>query len=269
MRKLACVLPLLPLFLLAAADGPRKLAAETSLRGSPDDPALQGLLTTGSAVTVLEQRGEWVRVRVEGWIPASALGEPEPRSEAAVVAPVPPPAPATASGQVVLEGTISVKPKDKRRVKGAGIEVYLLPEGVAQQWESEGRDSALQVAKLDDELLRLDAEIARAMGETNFTEAIRKRDKLAAERDRVLADRVNIVAAWHARHEAVARQQAHSSTTSDAAGRYVFSTLAPGSYTLYARLNRDKVDAEWIQTVAVAEEGVKLDLDETRVRGMR
>ena len=289
---------LVPLVALSqvGADGVHVLQREISLRRGADSSDLVALLTRGTTVTVIERQGEWVKVNVEGWMPATALmvadGREAPtlHSTAPATAPpaasetstpdhrtpgVPPsrPAPPDRASRTVaaagprVEGQIQLRTGRRQRARTAGLEVMLLP---ADFDLDSSPDERQRLEKLDAEVQRLQRQADRAMREDNFTQAMARRDALMKERSDVLDERSGLLAAVHGRHQAAARNAALATVITDEQGWYSIPGVADGSYTVYTRLVRDanNLDVEWIVPVVVAGDVVRHDLDESLAAGL-
>lgn len=255
-----------------AADEPARTRTETTLRPAPGSSETQGLLSRGTPATVLERQEGWVRVRVEAWIPASALdaAEPEPPTTPAEV-----PAasragiPAAGPAAVTVEGSFSLKLRELRKRGGAGALCWLVPPSAdLGREEHETAESNERLAALEQQAAQLEREAARAMSGSNFTAAMQQHDRLMVRRARVLDERQTILAARHGRHEARARGAAVAHSVADSKGWFSFTGVPAGTYVLYARLTRDDLDLEWIQTVAAEHGTVRIDLDEASARGL-
>jgi hypothetical protein len=239
-RTLLAILAAVVLGASFAGDAPLRLAARAPLTSGRDGsgPILDA--PAGTPVVVLERSGDRVRVRVEGWIPASALAGSAPLPIAAI------------------EGTISLDAKWARKRTGAGAQVWLLPAGTAgfEDGDEEARLDALAA-----EMARLETAAAKALeGGPTFTEATRKHDEIMAARHRVGRERDDLVASVHARHEGIALKSAIASAFADERG--IFKVAAPpGAYLLYARFLRGELDVEWVANVSAPS---RTDLDETR-----
>jgi hypothetical protein len=275
------------------------VVTETTLRPAPDAGEISAFLTAETPVEVVERRDDWVRVRVEGWVRANAVAGPPASAEPAVPpmvpvspspepatpapAPVtPPPAPVTAPrpaqttvpAGAAVEGLIDIKLKawrglKQKKVSSAGMPVMLLP-GVVDlaSTDAESSETAERLAELDAKAARLEKEAKAAMRKSNFTEATLARDELLGERQAVLAERLDLLAAEHGRHEQAARATALATTVADARGWYTVAPVAPGTYTLYARLTGEDVDVEWVETLTVSGASVRIDLDESKAHGL-
>jgi hypothetical protein len=268
------------------------LSTQASLQPEPGSGPPSGLLTAGTPVTVVERQGDWLKVRVEGWVPVSALpalhaeaaGVPPMTGETAEETPLAAGAAAAAAattgsaaaapGAVVrVEGVISAGSKRMRKITGAGSEVILVPGSGLGAGDPEADARAQErLAEIDVEAEKLKKKADRVMqGDSfatdNFTEDSAEYNKIMAQRRRVLAERADVLAALHGRHEAEARRRSQASTIADERGFYTFPSLPPGTYTVYARLTRKDMDVEWVETVAVASETVRLDLNPENGRG--
>ncbi len=264
---------------VAVRGGEAHLVGETTLRASPAGGEVLGLLTAEAPVTEIERQGEWVRVRVEGWVRVGSLAQAPtlPGPGPSAPPPIPPPSPSSApavavAGAAPLEGTLEVKFGGglfKKKLTGSGQQVWLLPAGF--DLEAAGQvtpEDEARLGQLDAEAARLSKEAARAMQGSNFAESTKRHDALMAERKEILQERVGVLAAHHGRREAAARRAALFTAVCDARGFFVFPAIAPGSYRLYARLVDRELDLEWIEAVEVGAPGAKIELDETRAKGL-
>src|SRR6185503_5925282 len=127
-----------------AGDAPLRLTARAPLTAEHDGAGAIADLPAGTPVAVLQRDGDRIRVRVEGWIPASALpGETASIPPPVAAVGVPPtgnPAPATS-----ILGGISLAAPLSRRRSGAGAQVWLLPAGTGgfAEGDEEARLDAL------------------------------------------------------------------------------------------------------------------------------
>ena len=103
---------------------------------------------------------------------------------------------------------------------------------------------------------------------SNFTKATQRREELRRERNGILEERQQLLAAEHGRHEHTARAAAVTSEVADSKGFFRMTSVPPGAYTLYARMSRDDADLEWIEPLDVGSAALRVDLDETTARGM-
>ena len=268
------------------------LIKETSLRSEPGAGERTAFVTPDTPIEVLELRAGWVRVRIEGWVAADAVSAalpsrsvpaPTPASEPPPPPPVTPqpepitappttiaqPAvPAPAPTGVPVEGLIKVKFSRMKKKVAAGASVILLPASVGLGADPVPPETAKRLADLESEAARLQKDIEKAMQMSNFTEATRRRDEVRREREGILEERQQILAAEHGRHEHAARAAAVVSEIADSKGFFRISSVSPGAYTLYARMTRDNVDLEWIEPLDVGSAALRIDLDETTARGM-
>jgi hypothetical protein len=305
-RTAALALGLALLAPATPARGGAALARETSLRSAAGGEERVAFLTPATPIEVVETRDGWVRVRIEGWVPAGDIAGAGPAGTAPAAAaatagptPVTPPPPAptpsapppaapvtpppalappavvtesasgrlAAAGTSVIEGTIRVQLSRLKKRVGAGATVLLLP--AETDLETTDAATALRLAELEAEALRLEREAEWAMQHTsNFTEATAKRDALMAQRAEVLDKRQNILATEHGRHEQTARTAAVAQALADSKGWFRIESVPAGGYTLYTRMTRDGTDLEWIEPLTVGTGPVQVTLDETRARGM-
>jgi hypothetical protein len=290
------------LALTAGREAVHLLGTQASLQPGPGSGPPSGLLAAGTPVTVMERQGDWLKVRVEGWIPVDAL--PPLHAEAAAVPPMPEEAaepaetpaatPATpgpagaaaggtaaAAGSVAavpgatlrLEGLISAGSRRLRKISGAGSEVVLIRGSGLEPGDPEADAGAHErLEEIEAEAARLKEKADRALqgdsfASDSFTESSAEYEKTMGQRRRLLAERADILAALHGRHAAEARKRSQASTVADESGFYTFGPLSPGTYTVYARLSREEIDVEWIETVTLVAEPVRLDLTPENGRG--
>jgi hypothetical protein len=326
------------------------LSTQASLQPAPGSGPPSGLLTAGTPVAVVERRGEWLKVRVEGWIPVSAL--PALHAEAAEVPPMPEEAaeprdessaaaaagalaataagtaaaseapasstpavaaadspgeaasatgeaaePATgaeagasagmAAGSAASAGSVAIAPgavlrvegvisggsRRMRKISGAGSEVMLVSgDGLGAGDPEADAEARQRLSELEAEAAEIKKQADRAMkgdsfSSDSFTDSSREYEKKMAEWRRIMAERTNVLAALHGRHQADARKLSRASTVADERGFYTFGDLPPGTYTVYSRLVQKDLDVEWIETVTLASEPVRLDLGPENGRG--
>lgn len=281
------------------------IVAETSLRPAPGAGEISAFLTAETPVQVLERAKGWVRVRIEGWVRADTLAESaaastskadpapsipkpaptpsQPPPRATPVTPPPPPpvdavpvqppptaaVPSPPPAGATVEGLVRVKLGRWKKASTAGLAVMLVPAEVDLGAAGTADPGAAErLAELDAEAARLAKEASEAMQKSNFTEATQLRDDLMDERDLVLAERLDLLAAEHGRREQAARTGAVATTVTDARGWFTLAPVLPGSYTLYVRLVSEKLDLEWVEPLTVGDTPVRIDLDDSKVRGL-
>jgi hypothetical protein len=279
------ILPALLLLCGPALGADATVAAETSLRASPEGAEILAFVTSGTPAEVLEQREGWARVSIEGWVRSDVLegGQPAPAAatpappqvEAVPATPAPavvaaaPPAMATADAAtgVPVEGVVRVKLGRFKKASAEREPVLLLPAGV-ELTDTESPETDRRMAEIEAEAARLKREAEIAMQGPSFRESTAARDKLMKERDVVLAERQEILMVRHGRHEAEARRLALVTGTTDSKGWFRLSTVEPGEYTVYTRLTRENVDLEWLEPITVGSAPLSLEFGEDTARGM-
>jgi hypothetical protein len=304
----AAVAALLPVLAVTATHtGLATLQQDTTLRRAPDG-APAGFLPAGLDVEVLQERDGWLLVRLEGWVPAGAVtgsGDPdaaeapsaagtqattagiaadttaaeaeaEPGNAtgamaagasgmAAAVAAEPAPAPVAAGA---IEGLVKLKTGRKKAKPASGLAVYLLPGDPGEDLLLYNAATAEQIAELKEEANKLKRQADRAMKEESFSIATRQHDDLMRKRARVLREMLALQAAEHGSHAAMAAARAQATVASSSVGWYTFSSLEPGTYTVYARLTNSDVDVEWVERVQVTTGVANVQLDNVNVRGL-
>jgi len=244
------------------------VASETSLRSAPDGGTMSAFVTAGTPVDVVEREGDWVRVRLEGWVRADVLADPSaaPAAGVAGTAALGATAPSAAG---VLEGLVQVQQgakKKKKKAGAAGAQVMLLPG----DFEPSPIDpeAQAQIEALEAEAAKLLKAAKKAMHLGSFSEATRTHDALMKERSAVLSQRLDILAARHGRHEVEARRVAITSTLTDSKGWYSISDVGSGNYVVYTRMTREDLDVEWFESVEVAQGAVRQDLNDSNALSM-
>jgi hypothetical protein len=106
------------------------------------------------------------------------------------------------------------------------------------------------------------------MKEESFSIATREHDDLMRQRARVLREMLALQAAEHGSHAAMAAARAQATVASSSSGWYTFSSLQPGTYTVYARLTNSNVDVEWVERVQLTSGVANVQLDNVNVRGL-
>jgi hypothetical protein len=288
-RKLlgAAVAVLLPVLAMTATyTGLATLQQDTTLRRGPDG-ATAGFLPAGMDVEVLREQEGWLLVRLEGWVPADAVAtgdEADPAATdngaaagaAAAVAAAPEPA-ATAPAPVTataapaagaIEGLVKLKTGRKKAKPVTGMAVYLLPGDPGEDLLLYDEDNAEKIHALQTEAAQLKKEADRAMQDGSFSLATKKHDDLMRQRSQVLRELLALQSAEHGSHQAMAAARAQATVASSSAGWYTFSSLTPGTYTVYSRLANSDVDVEWVERVQLTSGVVNLQLDNVNVRGL-
>jgi len=270
-----CLFTILPALLLLcgpALGADATVAAETSLRASPEDAKILAFVISGTPAEILEQREGWARVSIEGWVRSDVLegGQPAPAAATpapAVVAAAPPAmAKADAATGVAVEGVVRVKLSRFTKASAERAPVLLLPADV-ELADTDPPETDRRMAELETEAARLKREAEIAMQGPSFRESTAARDELMKERDVVLAERQEILMVRHGRHEAQARRLAIVTTTTDSKGWFSLTPVAPGEYRVYSRLTRDTVDLEWLEPITVGSEALSLEFGEDTARG--
>lgn len=227
---------------LAAAAGAGGLQLFDAPRGAwlaevrPDAP-----------IVVVEELDGWKRVRIEGWVPAGAVGGPAVVPQGAddskgAAAAVPPAIGARIQG--VLMPTKEMMPA----TVGANLVVLLIAdvekyEGERQALETpcrsrvEAQDQAAAVAQ---------ALVNTAFNSTNnFTEASHRYDRAKADLAAAKKGRAAAVKECLDQADALAERHTVARAPSDSAGRFEFSGLGSGAYRVVASDHRDGVDRAW------------------------
>ena len=227
---------------LAAAAGAGGLQLFDAPRGAwlaevrPDAP-----------IVVVEERDGWKRVRIEGWMPAGAVGGPAVVPQGAdasggAAAAVPPAVGARIQG--VLMPTKGMVPA----TVGANLVVLLIAD--VEKYEGE-RGTLETPCRLRVEAQDQAAEVAQALvnaafnSTNNFTEASHRYDRAKADLAAAKKGRAAAVKDCLDQADALSERYTVSRAPSDSAGRFEFSGLGPGAYRIVASDHRDGVDRAW------------------------
>lgn len=228
-RALALTLVVLALFCLkTAASGGE--AADLVLLDLPKGTWL-ATVRGDAAVTVLEERDGWRRVRLEGW----TMAAPGPAAAAGTAPEGDAPADAAAGG-ARIEGVLS---PDIRTggTAGAGVLVLLARESQALDAEhrraGEECDSRFKEKKRQIENLRVELQGA-LNSSSNFREATSRNDQIKARLRNAEVERRQTIEECRGRAEAIFQRLAVARAVSDGDGRFGFEDVAPGRYRIVA-----------------------------------
>ena len=184
---------------------------------------------------------------------------------AAAAAAQPAPAPVAAAA---IEGLVKLKTGRKKAKPASGLAIYLLPGAPGEDLLLYDEATAEQIAVLSEEADKLKRQADRAMKEESFSIATREHDDLMRQRARVLREMLALQSAEHGGHAAMAAARAQATVASSSSGWYTFSSLQPGTYTVYARLSNSDVDVEWVERVQLTSGVANVQLDNINVRGL-
>jgi len=188
----------------------------------------------GAAVTVLEERDGWRRVRVEGWTMTPSGAPPDvsvqPRSSQ-------PSAPAgIAPSGARVRGILA---PDIRSGGSAGANLLVLlvreSDALLAEHRRAGEDCRARVGDKDGEIEGLRTDLERSLNSSdNFREAATHNDRTktrlkAAERERQL-----IVQECRGKAQDIFERAAVQRAISDASGRFEFEGVEPGRYDVIA-----------------------------------
>jgi hypothetical protein len=219
-RALALTPLVLGLFcLMAAAAGGG--AADLVLLDVPKGAWL-ATVRGDAAVTVLEERDGWRRVRLEGWTMAA-----------------PGPTPAQAGAGVAGARIEGVLAPDIRTggTAGAGVLVLLLRDSEALDAEHgrAGEECGARVREKDRQIEDLRAELQRALNSSsNFREATTRNDQARARLKGAERERLQAIEECRSRAEEIFQRFAVARAISDGNGRFGFEGVTPGHYRVVA-----------------------------------
>jgi hypothetical protein len=184
-------------------------------------------------------------------------------AEPAAVTPVPVPAAAGA-----IEGLVKLKTGRKKAKPMTGVAVYLLPGDPGEDLLLYDEANAQKISELQADAARLKREADKAMAGYSFSTATKQHDDLMSQRSRVLQELIALQGAEHGSHAAMAAARARTTAVSNSSGWYTFSSLPPGTYTVYARIANSDTDVEWVERVEIVSGVANLPLDNVNVRGL-
>ncbi|HYS78127.1 MAG TPA: hypothetical protein VEO94_04765 [Candidatus Dormibacteraeota bacterium] len=187
-----------------------------------------------AAVTVLEERGGWRRVRVEGWTMAPADAPPD--------APVqPPPAPPSAPTGAAPSGARvrGVLAPDIRSGGPAGANLLVLlvreSDALLADHRRAGEECRARVGDKDREIEGLRADLERALNSSdNFREAATRNDRTRTRLRTAEHERQAIVQECRGKAQDIFERAAVQRAISDGGGRFEFEGVEPGRYGVVA-----------------------------------
>jgi len=232
---------------LLVADGGSVILTETAEITTTPGAERFGVLLAGSPVRVLEARDGWMRVSVEGWIPADG-------ATAAPAAPEPRPSPAPAAAAVSLSGSVFVTDRG-RTIVGAGIALRLVsdPERIRRKLDESRSACGSRRGALEDEARELKDKASRSLSAIeNTTTAFEAYDEAKRRRRAVLASLRSLDQECLSEEESIVESGTVARTLSDPHGGYAFSGVAPGRYLLAAALETEEHREIWQVDVELA-----------------
>ncbi len=233
----------------------------------PSDVAdkASGELLPEGRVEVVERRGDWVRVRLEGWVLDSkrTLDGDRPVANPSEFA-----SPNDESrGRARVEGILQLKSRRLRRADVEGTRITIL-SAKAEITDTDPATESVRLVELDREIDAANREATRAIQQDNFSKAAADHDAAKARRRRLLEERRTILAARHGRHASRVQALAIAQTTCDSRGWFALTGLPAGDWQLHARFSNPDEDFEWLVPLRLDdEETARIDLDETRSTG--
>ncbi len=253
----------------ATAPPEASLSRTGDLTSAPDGERI-GVLLPGAEVRVLERRGEWVRVSLEGWV----LWPEGPQASQATAPPgaAPPgPAPTGTAPGARLAGAVFVSVEGGRAVVGSGVVVRLLrpPEQATGALEAISGECEARRAELRAEAERLEGQAGRALKTIESTTlAFDTYDEAKRAKARALkALREHDKRCGERAEEALESLTAARGLT-DGQGRYLLEGPAPGRYLLRATLEAEGLRHVWELTLDVTP-GQQITLDLTNTNRSR
>lgn len=183
-----------------------------------------------AAMTVLEEKDGWRRVRLEGW----TMAAPAPGGGVAT-----PPATESAPGGTGAGRIVGVLAPDIRTggAPGAGILVLLARESQALDAEHRkgGEECGGGVKEADRRIADLNDELRNALNSSsNFRDATTRNDAIKTRLQEAQGARRRVVEDCRGRAEAIFQKNAVARAISDGDGRFAFEAVAPGRYRAVA-----------------------------------
>ena len=225
-----------------------------------------GVLLPGAAVRVLETRGGWTRISIEGWTRLDEVG-PSTSAGSAAVSPGEPVAAAPSRQAQTPDGTITgsifITDAKGQTVVGSGVAVRLVREagGAATEVSSLRAECDAVRSRLQSEADALSEEGKRAMRTVeNTSAAFEAYDEAKRQRQGVLREMRQHDELCDSRFEQALEARVVRKGLSGSDGRYSLEGVPPGQYALLATLPVDDVRHEWEVEVSL-DPGQRLVVD--------
>jgi hypothetical protein len=203
-----------------------------------------------AALTVIEERDGWRKVRIEGWT----------TTDPAETAPA---APATPPGRVSVTGILAPRPGREPETVGAGLLVLRVDDldRLGAEHRVLGEECLGGAKALDARIADREAALRKALHSSdNFTTAAHRHDGAKAELARARKERADHVRRCLDRADDLFARRAVARAISDATGRYEFTGVAPGRYWIVAGEHRgETVRAWWLEVPVSGRNDIVLD----------
>jgi hypothetical protein len=256
MRSLKVLLGIGLLVLLAQRMAPA--TPETSERVLLDAPrgAWVASVRADAALTVLEERDGWRKVRIEGWTTIDPGGS-------LATAPVTQAAPATGPAAATVKGALVPLPGQQPDTPGAGLLVLLVSdlERLGTEHRTLGEECREGAVKREARIADLEAALRTALNSSdNFTTAAKAHDKAKAELAAARKDRADYVERCRERADALFEGHTVKRAISDGRGAFEFPEVSAGAYWVVAGDHRGQTArAWWLECRVSSQEAVILD----------
>ena len=203
-----------------------------------------------AALTVIEERDGWRKVRIEGW---TTTGQEEP----------PPPASATAPARAVVTGVLVPLSEQQSETVGAGLLVLLVGDRdrLKEEHRILGEECVGGVNALDARIADREAALRKALNSNdNFTIAAKRNDQAKAELAAARKERAEYVERCQDRADGLFSAGAVARAISDATGRYEFPGVPTGRYWVVAGDHHGATArAWWLDCNVSGSEAIVLD----------
>ena len=257
MRSHKVLLGLGLLVLLAQRMAPA--TPETSERVLLDAPrgAWVASVRADVALTVVEERDGWRKVRIEGWTTTEPGGS-VPSATALI-----PAAPTTRTAGATVKGALVPLPGQQTDTAGAGLLVLLVSdlERLGTEHRTLGEECRDGALKREARVTDLEAALRTALNSSdNFTTAARAHDKAKANLAAARKDRADYVERCRERADALFEGHTVKRAVSDARGGFEFQEVPAGAYWVVAFDHHgETARAWWLECRVSSSEAVVVD----------
>jgi hypothetical protein len=219
---------------------------------------------------ILEERGGWRRVRVEGWVPAAGGGGAPTGGGAGPSGPpeggpgpgaAPEKGAAGRVGGAAVRGVLSPAAADVAARPGAGLVVLLVPrlETLEAEHALLGASCRERARAAEERALGLLKEADWAMATIdNYREAMTRHDRLRREAAGAERERLDLLRTCRDQALALFERRALRRTISDADGRFDFEDVPPGAYRAIAAETAGERPRAWVLECPVTGPGPRV-----------
>lgn len=237
---------------VAALSRPGAAPVETILLDAPRGVWLAAV-RSDAAMTVIEERDGWRRVRIEGWVPATDAGtsaEPSPRGAVA--------------GGARVRGVLLPAGGAPSDSAGSGLIVLLLSdlEVLDREHAAAGEECRSQLKEVTDRIESLQGDLTRAFNSAdNFRQATERSDRLKAQIAQAGKERAARLRACRSASDTIMERHAVQKGIADGSGTFDFAGVAPGRYRVFASDPAGDPPRTWLLECKVAAPSDAIVLD--------